>query len=110
MVAMVPGQPLKAEFEFPVNDHVGALALSAEHRIVFGANWDTEAVYLWDFGGRLQRTLNGPDLESRGLGVVSGPNGRAGLAVQIGRWWMIAFSLQVCCVGLEPCLSHRKAA
>jgi hypothetical protein len=79
---LVPSQPLKAEFEFPVNDHIGALAVSAARKIVFGANWDTEAVYLWDFDGRLQRTMNGPDLASRGLGVVSGATGRAGLAVQ----------------------------
>ena len=82
MAGIVPGQPLKAEFEFPVSDHIGALAVSADHEIVFGANWDTEAIYVWDFAGHLQRTLKGPDLESRGLGVVSGPNGRAGLAVQ----------------------------
>src|SRR4029434_2783288 len=79
---MIPGQPLKAKFEFPVNDHIGALAVSGDRRNVFGANWDTEAVYVWDFNGRLQRTLNNSELESRGLGVVSGANGRAGLAVQ----------------------------
>lgn len=82
MSGLVPGQPLKAEFEFPVNDHIGAVAVSAARRIVFGANWDSEAVYLWDFDGRLQRTMNGPELDSRGLGVISGVNGRAGLAVQ----------------------------
>src|SRR5262245_7449981 len=82
MSGLVPGQPLKAEFEFPVNDHIGAVAVSAARRIVFGANWDSEAVYLWDFEGRLQRTMNGPELDSRGLGVISGVNGRAGLAVQ----------------------------
>ncbi len=82
MAGMVSGQPLKTEFEFPVNDHIGALAVSADRRIVFGANWDTEAVYVWDFSGRLQRTLNGPELERPGLGVISGANGRAGLAVQ----------------------------
>ena len=82
MASLVAGQPLKAEFEFSANDHIGAVAVSADHRIVFGANWDTEAVYVWDFDGRLQRTLNGPELESRGLGIVSGANGRAGLAVQ----------------------------
>ena len=82
MSGLAPGQPLKAEFEFAVNDHIGAVAVSSARKIVFGANWDTEAVYLWDFDGRLQRTMNGPELESRGLGVVSGVNGRAGLAVQ----------------------------
>ena len=82
MKGMVPGQPLKADFEFPVNDHIGALAVAADRRIVFGANWDTEAVYVWNFEGRLQRTLNGADISSRGLGVVIGTQGRAGLAVQ----------------------------
>ncbi|MBI3413899.1 MAG: hypothetical protein HY043_01055 [Verrucomicrobia bacterium] len=87
MADMVAGRPLKAEFEFPVNDHIGAVAVSAGRKLVFGANWDTEQVYVWDFDGRLQRTLEGPELESRGLGVVSGANGRAGLAVQ--DWKMI---------------------
>lgn len=82
MAGMVAGQPLKAEFEFPVNDHIGAIAVSADRRRVFGANWDTEAIYVWDFDGHLQRTMQGLELESRGLGVVSGANGRAGLAVQ----------------------------
>jgi hypothetical protein len=82
LAGMVPGQPLKAGFEFPVDDHIGAVAVSAGHRLVFGANWDTEAVYVWDFDGRLQRTLNGSALQSRELGVVSGARGRAGLAVQ----------------------------
>ena len=82
VAGMVAGQPLKAEFEFSVNDHIGALAISADRKIVFGANWDTETVYIWDFEGRLQRTLKGPELESRGLGVVSGADGRTGLAVQ----------------------------
>lgn len=82
LAGMVPGQPLKADFEFPVNDHIGAVAVSPGHKVVLGANWDTEAVYVWDFDGHLQRTLSGPELQSRGLGVVSGTKGRAGLAVQ----------------------------
>ncbi len=87
MGGMVAGKPLKAEVEFPVNDHVGALAVSADRKIVYGVNWDTEAVYMWDFDGRLQRTLKGSEMEGRRLGVVSGVNGRAGLAVQ--DWKMI---------------------
>lgn len=82
LAGMVPGQPLKTDFEFPVNDHIGAVAVSPGHKLVFGANWDTEAVNVWDFDGHLQRTLNGPELQSRGLGVASGVNARAGLAVQ----------------------------
>jgi hypothetical protein len=82
LAGMVPGRPLKADFEFPVNAHIGAVVVSPGHKLVFGANWDTEAVYVWDFDGRLQRTLSGPELQSRGLGVVSAAKGRAGLAVQ----------------------------
>jgi hypothetical protein len=82
MANLVPGQSVKPQFEFPVNDHIGAVAVWTARRLVFGANWDTETVYVWDFDGRLQRMLNGAELESRGLGVVSGANGRAGLAVQ----------------------------
>jgi len=82
IAGLIAGQPAKAAFEFPVSDHIGAVAVSAARKLVFGANWDTETVYVWDFEGRLERRLNGAELEARGLGVVSGPNGRAGLAVQ----------------------------
>lgn len=82
MGGIVAGQPLKAAVEFTVNDHIGALAVSAERKILYGANWDTEAVYVWDLDGRLQRTLKGSEMEGRRLGIVSGVNGRAGLAVQ----------------------------
>ncbi len=82
IASMVSGHALKAEFEFPVNDHIGALAVSTGQRRVFGANWDTESVYVWDFEGRLQQTLSSRGLEIRGLGVVNGPAGRSGLAVQ----------------------------
>jgi hypothetical protein len=82
LAGVVACRPLKAEVEFPVNDHIGAVAVSVDRKIVFGANWDTEAVYMWDFDGRLQRTLKGLELEGRGLGVVSGVYARAGLAVQ----------------------------
>ena len=79
---LVAGRPLKPVFEFPVNDHIGAVAVSTEHELLFGANWDTEKVYVWDLKGSLQRTLRGDELEARGLGVVAGPGGRAGVAVQ----------------------------
>jgi len=79
---LVAGQPFQAELEFPVNDHIGAVAVSAAQRVVLGANWDTEIVYVWGFDGRLHRTLSGAELESRRLGVVTGPSGRSGLAVQ----------------------------
>ncbi len=84
---MIPGRPLKSEFEFPVDDHIGAVAISTGRKLIFGANWDTEAVYLWDFEGRLLRTLNPSELGDRELGVVSGSVNRAGLAVQ--DWKMV---------------------
>jgi hypothetical protein len=76
------GRPLKPVFEFPVSGHIGSVAVSTEHGLLFGANWDTEKVYVWDLKGQLQRTLSGDELEARGLGVVAGPAGRAGVAVQ----------------------------
>lgn len=76
------GRQLKPVFEFPVSDHIGAVAVSTGHGLLFGANWDTEKVYVWDLKGRLQQTLMGDELEARGLGVVAGPKGRAGVAVQ----------------------------
>jgi hypothetical protein len=82
LAGMVAGRPLKSEFEFSVNDHIGALAVDARRGLVLGANWDTETVYVWDFGGRLQRTLTGADLEARGLGVLNRGGGLAGVAVQ----------------------------
>jgi hypothetical protein len=79
---IVPGRTLKPDFEFSVDDHIGALAISAERKWILGANWDTQVVYLWDFEGRLQQTFHAGDLSVRGLGVISGAGGRAGLAVQ----------------------------
>jgi hypothetical protein len=76
------GRPLKAELEFSVNDHIGAVAVSAERQLVLGANWDTAKIYLWDFNGRLQKTLTSSELKVRELGVVAGPEGRFGVAVQ----------------------------
>ena len=80
--AMIPGQPLKPQFEFPVNDHIGALAVSVERNVVFGASWDTESVYVWDLQGNLKRTLTGSALGLRGLGAVAGADPRSGVAVQ----------------------------
>ncbi len=82
LVDLEAGQPLKPVFEFPVSGHIGSVAVSTEHGLLFGANWDTEKVYVWDLKGQLQRTLIGDELETRGLGVVAGSEGRAGIAVQ----------------------------
>jgi len=79
---MEAGRPLKWGVEIPVEDHIGAVAVLTKRQLLFGANWDTEKVYAWDFTGRLQRTLTGPDMEARGLGPITGAGGRAGVAVQ----------------------------
>jgi hypothetical protein len=76
------GRKLTPVFEFPVSDHIGAVAVYTKQGLLFGANWDTEKVYVWDLKGQLQRTLSGGEMEARGLGVVAGPEGRAGIAVQ----------------------------
>lgn len=70
------------ELEFLVEDHIGAVAVSAPRKVAIGASWDTEKVYVWDLAGRLQRILEGTELQHRGLGSVNGPDGRTGLAVQ----------------------------
>jgi hypothetical protein len=80
--AMAAGQPLKPEFEFPVNDHIGAVAVALERGLVLGANWDTESVYVWDLEGHLKNTLTGLVLGARGLGLTAGSAGGAGVAVQ----------------------------
>ena len=76
------GRRPKPVLEFPVSDHIGALAVSEEAGLVLGANWDTEKIYVWDLKGHLQRTLTGTEMGARGLGVVAGPGGHAGVAVQ----------------------------
>lgn len=82
VTGLTVGRRLEPELEFFVNDHIGAIAVSAGQKRVLGASWDTETVYVWDFSGRLQRTLSDVELRARGLGAVNGPGGRAGLAVQ----------------------------
>lgn len=82
LAAMVAGQSLQPEFEFPVNDHIGAVAVASDRGFVLGANWDTESVYVWDLQGNLKRTLTGSALSMRCLGLAPGPGGRTGVAVQ----------------------------
>src|SRR6185295_2163532 len=76
------GKRLIPDFEFAVDDHIGAVAVSADRKEVFGANWDTEDVYVWDLRGRLQHTLNDSELQKRMLGTIAGSNSRSGVAVQ----------------------------
>lgn len=80
---LIPGQAAVPGFEFGVSDHIGAVAVSKEDGIILGASWDTATVYVWDFNGRLKRTLAPGELAARRLGVsAGGTNSRAGLAVQ----------------------------
>jgi hypothetical protein len=78
--SIIPNRALESEFEFRVNDHIGAVAVAVESDLVFGANWDTESVYVWDLHGRLKRTLSSSELTLRGLGSVAGSS--AGVAIQ----------------------------
>lgn len=80
--SMVASLPLQPEFIFPVNDHIGAVAVAPDRDQLLGANWDTESVYIWDLQGHLKRTLTGSALGMRSLGLVAGPNGGSGVAVQ----------------------------
>ncbi len=79
---MNAGRPLKADFEFSVDDHIGALAVDAGRGQVLGASWDTETVYVWNLEGRLQRTLRRGVLKARRLGVSADGADQTGLAVQ----------------------------
>jgi hypothetical protein len=79
---IVPGTPLKPEFEFSFDDHIGALAVSTNQNSLFGANWDTETVYVWGLDNVLKGKLTGPELWVRGLGIGGGDGSRKGIAVQ----------------------------
>jgi len=80
--ALKPGIAPKPEIEFPVDDHIGAIAVSRDLGRAVGASWDTESVYLWDLSGRLERRLTVPELRARKLGMARTPEPRSGLAVQ----------------------------
>jgi hypothetical protein len=77
-----PSKAATPDFEFAVPDHIGALAVGTNQSVLLGASWDTETVYVWDLKGHLQRTLAGVELKNRNLGIISGPDGHAGVAVQ----------------------------
>lgn len=80
LAALTPGQPPVPEIEFPVSDHIGALAVTPDTQRLLGASWDTAQVYLWDAQGTLRQTLTGSMLERLGLGTEH-PS-QSGLAVQ----------------------------
>lgn len=82
MAALKPRQPASPEIEFAVDDHIGALAVDPAEGRLFGANWDTETVYVWDRRGRLVRRFEAGEMTARRLGVTGGADARTGLAVQ----------------------------
>jgi hypothetical protein len=79
---LATGQPARVAFEWPVPDHIGAVAVSTNQHLVLGASWDTETVYIWSLKGELQRTLTRLDLEPRELGAYPAPGLTSGVAVQ----------------------------
>ena len=66
-VPLRPADPLNAvtpEVAFTVNDHIGAIAVDPEAKRLYGANWDTELVYVWAFDGRLIERIPRAELVS----------------------------------------------
>lgn len=47
---------LELEFEFPVEDHIGCIAVTPE--FVIGGNWDSRDFYVWDHKGKLIRKVS----------------------------------------------------
>ena len=78
---IIPQKSLRPVFSFPVNDHIGAVAVNAKDGTILGASWDTKTVYVWGRTGSLKRTLSGLELGGRGLGPHSISNS-PGVAVQ----------------------------
>ena len=79
---LVPGAPARPEREFPVADHIGALAVDRSGRL-WGASWDTVTVREWDETGVLKSTWSGERMRALGLGFSSVG---AGLTVQDWKW------------------------
>lgn len=82
VAGLQPGKPAAPGFEFMVNDHIGAVAVSPDHQEILGASWDTENIYVWDFAGRAKRQWTATELNARHLGIAAGSDGRSGVAVQ----------------------------
>jgi uncharacterized protein DUF6454 len=50
-------QSLALEFQFKVDDHIGAVAVTPEG--IVGANWDARSLYVWDrFGKQIRKVPN----------------------------------------------------
>ena len=48
-------QTLALEFEFPVPDHIGCIAVTPQ--FIIGGNWDSRDFYFWDHQGKLIRKV-----------------------------------------------------
>ncbi len=63
-VPYAPERPFKdthAESVFEVNDHIGSLTFDKASNRLYGANWDTKSIYIWEADGRLVRRFSGAD-------------------------------------------------
>ncbi|MBN9691813.1 MAG: hypothetical protein J0M24_16350 [Verrucomicrobia bacterium] len=79
---LVPGAPARPEREFPVADHIGALAVDRLGHL-WGASWDTVTVREWDETGVLKSTWSAERMRALGLGFAGAGSG---LTVQDWKW------------------------
>lgn len=79
---LVPGAPARPEREFPVADHIGALAVDRSGHL-WGASWDTVTVREWDETGVLKSTWSAERMRALGLGFGGAGSG---LTVQDWKW------------------------
>ena len=59
-IACRPERPLAeqpAELVFHVDDHIGALAFDRNAKRLYGANWDTKVIFVWEPNGRPVRRI-----------------------------------------------------
>jgi len=49
---------LEVEFEFPVHDHIGCIAVTPD--LLIGGNWDARKFYVWNHRGELLREAGNP--------------------------------------------------
>jgi hypothetical protein len=66
-VSVLPDHTLdeaRVEPVFAVKDHIGSLAVDPTSNRLYGANWDTKRLYIWDTSGRLIRIASSADLKS----------------------------------------------
>ncbi len=82
IASLRPGDRPRARAEFPVDDHIGALAVAPSGVELRGATWDTTDVLVWSLDGRQTARLDRDVLRGARLGVDPAVPARSGLAVQ----------------------------